>query len=165
VNPGDEPGSRLSAGDVERRERRIEPGHLHAAGGEHHRERPGPTADIEHRPRGALLHDAHIGVEVAAIGVENVVQVGKSRHLEAAICHDRTVTGYASSNPRRQPVTVGGSDSPGASTAWPWAACVVIGVVLLVVGIVLHTTAWSIGGPVMLGIILIVGGGLKLLRS
>src|SRR5699024_1288866 len=72
-------GVRLVVGHVEGGAGRIDAGHLEPAPGQAHRERPGPTADVDHRAGTELLQDRLVVVQVVAFAVESVVTGGEER--------------------------------------------------------------------------------------
>jgi len=87
VNPADPVGERLAARDVQRGERRIEAGHRMAAPGKETGEHAGAAADVEHVAGAELRRHRRVDVEVAAVGVERVIQHRESRVFEVRIGH------------------------------------------------------------------------------
>jgi hypothetical protein len=81
-------GAWLAAGDVDGCAGRVDADDLDAAVGEHQRERTGAAADVEHRARAELVdRDGRIDLEVAAIGVERVVDRREPRMREDRVGH------------------------------------------------------------------------------
>src|SRR5699024_10668486 len=70
--PGGRLGVRLVVAHVEGGAGRRDAGHLEPAPGQAHRERPGPTADVDHRAGTELLQDRLVVVQVVAFAVESV---------------------------------------------------------------------------------------------
>ncbi len=62
---------RLGAGDLERRQCRIDADDLDAPAGQHGGEGAGPAADVEHASGPELLEDRDVRVEVAAVRVRD----------------------------------------------------------------------------------------------
>jgi hypothetical protein len=78
---------RLRTGDRERRGRGIDADDVEAARGEQQGERAGAAADVEHAPRAELLRDRHVGVEVGALALEEVVERSEARVGEGGVEH------------------------------------------------------------------------------
>lgn len=78
---------RLGARDVQRRQRGIDASYLETEGDQQQRERPRPTADIEHAARAELVGDVQVRVEIRAVTLECVVHRNQSRMLEDFVSH------------------------------------------------------------------------------
>ena len=57
--------------------------------GEQERERAGPAADVQYTTGAELVGDRSVDLEVAAVGIERVVQRGQPRVLEDGVGHAR----------------------------------------------------------------------------
>jgi hypothetical protein len=75
--------------DRERRSRWVHAGHGKAAASKQAGEGPGAAADVKDTARPELLDHGLIGVQVTAIGVERVVDLGKTRLFEDRIGHTK----------------------------------------------------------------------------
>jgi hypothetical protein len=91
VDPPHPPGAGLPAGDIQRSTGRVHAGHCEAAVGQQQREHPGPAPDIQHCARAELVGDRRVGIEVAAVRIQRVVDRRQPRVLETRICHRTTL--------------------------------------------------------------------------
>jgi hypothetical protein len=80
-------GSGLGPCDLERRLRRVHGGHGEAATGEQAGQGPGAAADIKHAARAELVDHGRVCVQVTAVGVQRVVDLGKTLLGEDRINH------------------------------------------------------------------------------
>ena len=79
--------SGLGARDIERRTRRIDTDHVQAPAGQKQRECARPTADIEDTASRELVGDGSVDIEVAAVGVQRVVDRRQPWMLEDVVSH------------------------------------------------------------------------------
>jgi len=89
--PVPHPTSRRVGLGLRHRERRrggVQADDVVAAAGQQQRERAGPAPDVEDPPSVELLDQAEIEVQVAAVGVEGVVDGGQPRVSELGVDHD-----------------------------------------------------------------------------
>src|SRR5437879_2468589 len=79
--------ARLGPRDPERATGRVKGGHFETAIRQQQRERAGPAPDVQHAARAELVRDRDIYIEVAAIGVERVVDRSQPWVLEYVVRH------------------------------------------------------------------------------
>jgi hypothetical protein len=91
VDPAHPVRARLRARNVERCQRRIDADDIEPSTGQEERERARTAADVEHAPGAELLRDARVHLEVAAVGLERVVDLSQSRVLDHVVGHRDTV--------------------------------------------------------------------------
>jgi hypothetical protein len=89
VQPPHPLGTGLSPGYVQRRRRRVNPDHLDAAIGKQAGERAGAAADIEHAAGTELGGDRQVMIEVAALPLHGVVDLGEALRGENGVRHIR----------------------------------------------------------------------------
>jgi hypothetical protein len=68
----------LGPGDVQRRGRRVDPGHVEATAGEHAGEGPRAAPDVRHTASAELNGHGQVGIQAATILVHRVVQPGQA---------------------------------------------------------------------------------------
>jgi hypothetical protein len=86
--PSHPPRSRLAAGHVQRRRRRVDPDDPLPRGGEHAGERAGTAANVEHDMRPELIDEGGVHVQVGPTVVDGVIDLGEPRLLEDRIGHE-----------------------------------------------------------------------------
>ena len=96
VDPLHTIGARLGLRDIELAGRRIDTGHLETAVGEKQRERTGSAAEVQNPAGAQPLSDGRVDIEVAAVGVERVIDRDQSRVLEDVVSHASTISRSAS---------------------------------------------------------------------
>ena len=85
MDPRHELGVWLAPGNVQRGSSRVDARDGESQFGEPDSERTGPAADVDYAMSADLVRDRHIGLEVAPIIVEDVVQDGLSRVREGRV--------------------------------------------------------------------------------
>jgi hypothetical protein len=68
--------TRSAPGYVQRRRGRVDPGHFDAAVGKQAGQRAGAAADVEHAAGTQLVSDRQVVIEVAALPLHEVVDLG-----------------------------------------------------------------------------------------
>jgi hypothetical protein len=77
VQPRDPAGTGLAARDLKRGRRRIDAGDRQAPLRQQAGQRAGPAADVHHGPGTELGGHGYVDIEIAAIGVQRVVELGE----------------------------------------------------------------------------------------
>lgn len=89
LDPADAPGARLGAGHVEGGSGRVDAHDIDPRVREHQCEDARAAADVQHPAGAELPRHAQIGVEVAPVGVERVVEGGEAGVCEGGVSHGR----------------------------------------------------------------------------
>jgi hypothetical protein len=85
VDPRHEIGVWLGSGNVQRGSSRVNAGDGESQFGEPDSERTGPAADVDYAMSLDLVRDPYIGLEIAPVVVEDVVQDGLSRVRKGSV--------------------------------------------------------------------------------
>ena len=124
----------LAAGHLDRGPRRVDPGDGEPAFGQADGQAAGAAADVDHQLRAELVDHGDVGVQVAPVVVEDVVELGLLRVGEGGVrfSHPRSlrgtpVVGCAAAVPERpcsRPATLGQTGEMPATAAerpgwWP----------------------------------------------
>lgn len=85
LDPGHAPGIRLRSCDIERGAGRVDADHVEPVLSEKYPETTGSASDVHNLASAELAHNAFVGPEIAAVVVEEVVELGQSRISETGI--------------------------------------------------------------------------------
>jgi hypothetical protein len=95
VHPADAAAAGFAPGDVEGGGGRVGGDDLQAAPGQQAGERAGAAADIQDGPGPELAGHRGIGIEIAAVRVERIVDLRQPGHLKVRISHAQDPTAGA----------------------------------------------------------------------